>query len=166
MFFFFCEFGCHNLKWSIICWVFSKLVCGITKISQTNTHSQILSQKTLSFPDEFYIVAEKLHMCDGQGQKVQRKWWGRKLSRLKRHVHVTPLHHLFSSTIFSLKISEEFSGNSCHFFPCTMKACDKMLARCQQCAADMWQTIILFILFQIDLRPSQHGTNSQASKKC
>ena len=27
----------------------------------------------LAFPDEFYIVAEKLHMWDCQGQKVQRK---------------------------------------------------------------------------------------------
>ena len=166
MFFFFCEFGCHNLKWSIICWVFLKLVCGITKISQTNTHSQILSQKTLSFPDEFYIVAEKLHMCDGQGQKVQRKWWGRKLSRLKTACtcHPTPppflLHNIFTQNL------RRILGKFLSFFPCTMKACDKMLARCQQCAAEMWQTIILFILFQMDFRPSQHGTSSQASKKC
>ena len=117
MFFFFCEFGCHNLKWSIICWVFLKLVCGITKISQTNTHSQILSQKTLSFPDEFYIVAEKLHMCDGQGQKVQRKWWGRKLSRLKTACtcHPTPppflLHNIFTQNL------RRILGKFLSFFP-------------------------------------------------
>ena len=75
-------------------------------------------KKTLAFPDEFYIVAEKLHMCDGQGQKVQRKWWGAEPP--KNIVYMSPQWPPFLHYI-STQNAEEFSGNSCHVFPCTMK---------------------------------------------
>ena len=70
------------------------------------------------FSEWVLYFAEKLHMCDGQGQKVQRKWW--EAEPPKNVVYMSPqwppfLHHI------STQNAEEFSGNSCHVFPCTMK---------------------------------------------
>ena len=79
-------------------------------------------------------------MCDGQGQKVHGKWrGGNEPKNCACTCHPT----------FSLDISSKFLPEILRVFSLRHNegACDKMLASCQQSAADMWQTIMLFNLF-------------------
>ena len=141
-----------------------KLVYGFTKTCQTNTNPIVRfcprKHKSGFSGWVLYCCGKAAHVGLPRAKSAEEVM-GKEAELPKNGLTlktactcVTPLTTFsLPSTIFPLKISEEFSGNSCHFFPCTMKACDKMLARCQQCAADMWQTIILFILFQMDFKP-------------
>ena len=96
MFFFFCEFGCHNLKWSIICWVFLKLVCGITKISQTNTHSQILSQKNSVFSGWVLHCCRKAAHVRWPRAKSAEEVMGKEAEPPKNGMYMSPHSTTFS----------------------------------------------------------------------